>query len=215
MVRRMTTTTYAILSLLALQPWTAYNLTQQAARSLRFAWPNSERHLYTEPKKLVELGYATTYKETVGGRTRNVYEITEEGRDALAAWTETPPAPPQLEIEAILRLLFADQGTLADLKTSLECLGSDTRDLRSAVVEVIGGYPEGQHPFPERTHLSVLFATFQMELFDVIDRWSRFAQSEIEDWSSTKDIGMTSRTEELIRIIASGGSVLDSREMEA
>ncbi|MCH8115121.1 MAG: PadR family transcriptional regulator, partial [Chloroflexi bacterium] len=49
----MTTTSYAILSLLALRPWTGYDLTRQATRSLRYAWPKSERLLYNEQKKLV------------------------------------------------------------------------------------------------------------------------------------------------------------------
>ena len=78
MAPKMTTSSYAVLALLDLRPWTGYELTQQARRSLRYAWPKSERLLYSEPKKLVELGYATTRKETTGKRSRNVYEITGE-----------------------------------------------------------------------------------------------------------------------------------------
>ena len=84
----MSTSSYAVLALLDLRPWTGYELTNQAQRSLRYAWPKSERLLYSEPKKLVELGYATTHKEQIGNRSRNVYEITEAGRDALAKWTQ-------------------------------------------------------------------------------------------------------------------------------
>ena len=57
MTPKMTTSSYAVLALLDLRPWTGYELTQQAQRSLRYAWPKSERLLYSEPKKLVELGY--------------------------------------------------------------------------------------------------------------------------------------------------------------
>lgn len=56
MSSKPTVSSYAILGLLALRPWTGYDLTRQATRSLRFAWPKSERLLYSEPKKLVELG---------------------------------------------------------------------------------------------------------------------------------------------------------------
>jgi len=80
---RMTTSSYAVLALLDLKPWTGYELTHQAQRSLRYAWPKSERLLYSEPKKLVELGFATVHQEDSGNRTRNVYAITEEGRQAL------------------------------------------------------------------------------------------------------------------------------------
>ena len=210
MVPKMTTTSYAILALLALRPWTGYDLTHQAARSLRFAWPKSERHLYGEPKKLVELGHATTHKERVGKRTRNVYEITDQGRRTLAEWSATPAAPTQLESEALLRLLFADHGTLDHLDATLGQFEADTRELHRSVLDLMSGYLNGEHPFPERTHLSVLFATFQLELFNLIERWIEFAHHEIADWPTTKDLGMNERTELITRIIAAGESVLDN-----
>ncbi len=204
----MTTTSYAILSLLALRPWTGYDLTQQAARSLRYAWPKSERHLYDEPKKLVELGHVKTHKERAGKRTRNVYEITDQGRRALTEWTATPTAPPQFESEALLRLLFADHGTLDHLRTALDQFEADTCGLHASVVDLMNGYLRGEHPFPGRTHLSVLFATFQIELFNLIERWTEFAQQEISNWPTTKNLGMTDRTELITRIIAAGEPVL-------
>ncbi len=209
MTPRMTTTSYAILSLLALRPWTGYDLTRQATRSLRYAWPKSERLLYNEQKKLVGLGHATTRKEQIGKRTRNLYEITEQGRQALTEWITTPTTPPQFEAEALLRLLFADHGTLDDLRTTLDQFGADTRDLRTSVIDLMNGYLRGDHPFPERTHLSVLFATFQLEIFSVIERWNDFANREIANWPTTKDLGMTERTELITRIITAGESVLD------
>ena len=87
MAKNLTTSSYAVLALLDIKPWTGYELTNQAQRSLRYAWPKSVRLLYSEPKKLVELGYATTYKEETGKRSRNVYEITDAGRQALGEWT--------------------------------------------------------------------------------------------------------------------------------
>ncbi len=59
----MTTSSYAVLALLDLKPWSGYELTKQAQRSLRYAWPKSERLLYSEPKKLVQLGFATVHQE--------------------------------------------------------------------------------------------------------------------------------------------------------
>ena len=114
MAPRMTTSSYAVLAILDLKPWAGYELTNQAQRSLRYAWPKSERLLYSEPKKLVELGFATTFKEETGGRSRNVYEITEAGRAALEEWTTTKTQPPRFEVEALLRLLFADNGSIED-----------------------------------------------------------------------------------------------------
>jgi DNA-binding PadR family transcriptional regulator len=198
----MTTSSYAVLALLDLRPWTGYELTQQAQRSLRYAWPKSERLLYSEPKKLVDLGYATTYQEKSGNRTRNVYEITNEGRGALDEWTSSPTQSPRIEIEALLRLLFADHGSKDDLHNALNELESDIGDHHQAIMELMASYLDGGHPFPQRTHLSVLFATFQIEMFRTIESWVEFARSEIEQWPTTDGLGMTARTEELIRAIA-------------
>jgi hypothetical protein len=73
----------------------------------------------------------------------------------------------------------------------------------------MGSYLEGGHPFPERTHLSVLFATFQIEVFKAIERWIEFARDEIDAWTGTAELGMTERTEELTRLLAEDESPLD------
>lgn len=208
MAPRMTTSSYAILALLDLRRWTGYELTQQAQRSLRYAWPKSERLLYSEPKKLVELGYATTHKETSGNRSRNVYEITNEGRRALEEWTRTRTQPPRLEIESLLRLLFADHGSTDDLSRALDELDADIGEHHDAIVELMASYLDGGHPFPERTHLSVLFATFQIEVFKAIERWIAFARDEIDEWPTTRNLGMTPRTQALTRMLADDQSPL-------
>lgn len=200
----MTTSSYAVLALLDLKPWTGYELTNQATRSLRYAWPKSERLLYSEPKKLVELGYASTHKDQVGNRSRNVYEITEAGRGALADWTKTRTQAPHIEVEALLRLLFADHGTVEDLLTVLDQLEADIREQHDSVVELMASYLDAGHPFPDRTHLSVLFATFQIQMLKSIEEWIGFARCEIDQWPATKNLGMTERTEMLTRLIADG-----------
>lgn len=206
---RLTTSSYAVLGLLAIRPWTAYELTQQAARSLRFAWPKSERLLYAEPKKLVEHGLATAQPETVGQRSRTIYAITDEGRDALAAWMTTTPQPPLLEAEALLRLLFAENGTTDDLVAALDAMADDAAELYEQVVTINTGYLDGEHPFPHRTHLSVLFATFQLELFDLIVKWVDFAKTEIASWPTTEGLGMTDRTVAILDSIKERRSVLE------
>ena len=208
MPSRLTTSSYAVLGLLAIRPWAGYELTQQATRSLRFAWPKSERLLYTEPKKLVEHGLATASQESIGQRDRTVYTITDEGRAALTAWTATTPQPPVLEAEALLRLLFAEHGSVDDLVAALDEMAADASDLYEQVVAINTSYLDGQHPFPDRTHLSVLFATFQLELFDLIIKWVEFAKVEIATWPTTEGLGMTDRTEAILNSIKQRRSVL-------
>ena len=116
------TTSYAILGMLALRPWSAYELTQQMRRSLDYCWPRPESVLYQEPKRLVRLGLATAKQEVAGRRRRTVYTITEQGRGRLAEWLTTRPEPPRLEIETLLRLLYADQGQKDDLLQAIRAM---------------------------------------------------------------------------------------------
>ena len=69
-VKPLTTTSYAILGLLAIKPWTTYELAKQMEVSLRNFWPRAERKLYEEPRKLVAYKLATVQHETVGKRPR-------------------------------------------------------------------------------------------------------------------------------------------------
>src|ERR1043165_8575423 len=64
----VTTTSYAILGLLAVRSWSTYELTQQMDRSLGRFWPRAQSKLYEEPRKLVALGLAVGETEQAGGR---------------------------------------------------------------------------------------------------------------------------------------------------
>jgi len=80
----LTTTSYAILGLLAVKPWTTHELVQQVDRSLRRIWPRAQSKLYEEPKKLVAHGLARATDDPVGRRRRTRYTITAKGRPAAS-----------------------------------------------------------------------------------------------------------------------------------
>ncbi len=54
----------------------------------------------------------------------------------------------------------------------------------------------------------MLFATFQLELFDLISRWVDFARTEIATWPTTEGLGMTDRTEAILDQIGERRTVL-------
>src|SRR5689334_14194107 len=84
--RPLTTTSFAILGLLSVRPWSAYELTGQMKRGLQYTWPRTETRIYQEPKNLVAHRLATARLEANGKRRRTVYSITSTGRRALARW---------------------------------------------------------------------------------------------------------------------------------
>lgn len=146
----------------------------------------------------------------MGQRNRTVYTITDAGRSALTAWMATTPQPPVLEAEALLRLLFAENGSIDDLSAALDQLAADATEMYEQVVTINAGYLDGRHPFPERTHLSVLFATSQIELFELIIKWVDFAKLEIATWPRTDGLGMTERTRALLSGIEHRRSVIEA-----
>ena len=145
------TTAYAILGLLALREWSAYELTQQLRRSLDWCWPTAESVWYDEPKRLVWLGLATARREqtATGRRARTVYAITGQGR-VLAAWLATEPDPPRLQIETMLRLLYADQGSKQDLLAAVRSIRRWVLAQTRAGLSQIRGYldPEDENADP-------------------------------------------------------------------
>src|SRR6266498_4932389 len=115
----LTTTSYAILGMLAIKPWSPYEIAKQWDRSLGKLWPRARSKLYEEPKKLVAHGLARATEGAVGRRTRTVYAVTPKGRRALAAWLEEPGEGPVLEFGQLLKVFFAEHGTKRDAQAQL------------------------------------------------------------------------------------------------
>jgi len=185
------TTSYAVLGMLALRSWTGYELTQQMRRSLDYCWPKAESVLYDEPRRLVQRGLARTTQEEHGGRTRTRYTITAAGRRALRTWLATDPSPPRLELEPMLRLLYADQGEVDDLRRSMEAFRRWATERYEGGMAMFADYLETGGPFPDRLHVNVLFGAFFAELFELIDRWTRLVETEAGSWPGTAGVGMT------------------------
>ena len=101
------------------------DVAKQVQRSLNWFWPRAERKLYDEPKRLVEQGLATATREQTGQRPRTVYEITDAGHAALRAWLSEPPAERMLEFEGMVKLFFADAGTIEQLLATLDAIATE------------------------------------------------------------------------------------------
>ena len=179
---KLTTSSYAILGLLALRPWTTYELAKQMAVSLRNFWPRAESKLYEEPKKLVGHGLANVRTDPVGRRPRSVYSITPAGRDALRDWLEEPGAGPALEFEALVKVFFAEQGTKAQLVANLTRIAEEQRARVVTDATWARNYIEGRVAFPERLGVLSLVGPLQAALNQAILRWAEESLEEVTGW---------------------------------
>jgi DNA-binding PadR family transcriptional regulator len=186
-VSGLTTTSYAILGLLAIRPWSTYELARQMQRDLRFVWPRAESNLYAEPKKLIAHGFASANSEPRGKRRRTVYAITPAGRQALAAWLETTAAAPRWESESIVKLLFATDGSTEQLVEHLRNFRDYATARWKAVATIFRPYLHGDEPFPDRTHVNVLAARLVLETARAEAVWADQAIAEAKQWETTAE----------------------------
>ena len=183
--RPLTTTSFAILGLLAIQPWSTYELAQLMRRSLHFVWPRAESNLYAEPKRLVDAGLATAEVVWNGDRKRTVYSITQEGSAALRGWLGEEPPSQRLESEPALRLLYGNLGSREDLLAAIARIAADAEEAITHFCDLGEEYARGAGRFPERIHVNALLLTLMVEQARASARWARWASHEVERWTDT------------------------------
>src|SRR5688572_18180973 len=178
----MTTTSYAILGLLAVKPWTTHELVLQVDRSLRRIWPRAQSKLYEEPKKLVAHGYARATDDSVGRRRRTRYTITAKGRRALAAWLQEPGDGPIIEFEQLLKISFADSGSKVDILANLEATRAWVVEQNEENLATARAYLEGRSAFPERAALNQLTGRFLTDFYVMVAQWVDWASKLVVSW---------------------------------
>jgi DNA-binding PadR family transcriptional regulator len=178
----LTTTSFSILGLLAIRPWSSYELTRQMDRSLGRIWPRAKSKLFEEPKKLVAHGYARAATERVGRRPRTVYSITPAGRAALAEWLATPGEGPVLEFEQLLKVWFAEHGTKADALANLAAAAAWARERNEGNLAAGRAYLAGEGPFQARAAQTMLAGAFLTDFYALVARWAEWATGVVETW---------------------------------
>lgn len=203
MRKTRSTTSYALLGLLRLRSWGTYELAQQVKRSLRWFWPRAERSIYQEPKVLVAEGLATATIEAVGKRPRTVYSITDAGLEELAHWLSEPPEPRTMDFAAMIKIFFADAGTLGQLEDTLSAVEAEAR-AKIAQLTTMSRESLAKFPFPNRLHLSATALRMHLDQEIAIVRWVQWMREQTTHWTSTTDPGDWSAEESLRELIALG-----------
>ena len=182
---KRSTTSYAVLGLLSVRPWTTYELAKQVQRSLNWFWPRAERKLYDEPKRLVEQGLATATQEMTGNRPRTVYAITRKGRSALRSWLSEKPEPPTVEFEGMVKVFFADSGSKDQLLATIDAIEAEA-SVRLAALATMSAGPVA---FPKRVHLNAIALRLQHDQEQAIVRWATWARAQVSRWADADDPG--------------------------
>ena len=189
--RPLTTTSYGVLSILALRDHSTYDLTRQMRISLHYMWPRAESNVYAEPKRLVAAGLARSREEWTGSRRRMVYSITDAGLAALAEWLASPSARQRYESEALLKVLFAENGTKDDLLATIRGIREDAIAVLDHFLQFADVYEAGEGQYPDRFDLSALAARLLCEQQAATERWATWAEDVVSGWDEPSGAEVT------------------------
>ncbi|HEX7064088.1 MAG TPA: PadR family transcriptional regulator [Bacillales bacterium] len=107
---------FALLGILSLGPHSGYEVKKTIESSLIHFWREGYGQIYPNLKTLVDRGWATMQPEKQHGKPdRNVYAISEKGKQALQRWLGKPiEAVPVAKNELLLKLFFGDNISVKD-----------------------------------------------------------------------------------------------------
>ena len=180
---QLSPTSFAILGLLSIQPFTTYELAQQMDRTLSWFWPRAASMIYEEPKKLVTAGLATSQITFTGKRRSTVYEITDVGRAALREWLETPAAGMRMEFEAMIKVAFADAGDVTQLRAAVREIRVDAEARVAELLARSTQYATTGGPFPDRLPIVAITGELLVGQYQAVVRWARWAEDAIGEWT--------------------------------
>jgi len=158
----LTMFSYEVLALVGRGGVGAHDLRQMVQRGRIVAWAGESQY-YTEPKRLARLGYLAARKEPGKTRERTVYELTDAGREALAAYARTPVTMLPFKSDALLRLLMCDLVGEPVTRESMATLRDDVAEVRARLAEA----ERSAHGLPHREKYLGLTLGFLRRLLDL------------------------------------------------
>ena len=111
----LTPTARVILGFLHLGLHTGYEIKRMSDASTKYFWGASYGQIYPELKRLEAAGLVTSKEEPRGGVRRRAYALTPSGESAVSEWLREPREQFELRDEGLLKLLFGELVTRAQL----------------------------------------------------------------------------------------------------
>jgi DNA-binding PadR family transcriptional regulator len=133
-------TAYVILGMLGWRPMSGYEIKAIVDKSTRFFWAASYGQIYPELRQLAKAGLIEGEADPQGARKRNIYRLTDAGRDQLRDWLAREPEVFELRDEGLLKLFFASATDGDSAASTIDAMG---RGHRAIVEELKATEAEG------------------------------------------------------------------------
>jgi DNA-binding PadR family transcriptional regulator len=101
-------TRYAILGVLLNGPASGYEIKSLMGRSTVYFWRESDSTIYPMLKVLAKEGKVLPETVCVGKKKKEIFSITEAGREEFRAWFESPTGSETPRNEFLLKLFFVE-----------------------------------------------------------------------------------------------------------
>jgi PadR family transcriptional regulator AphA len=101
-------TKYALLGVLSLMSGSGYDIKKFCDSSIGYFWNENYGHIYPVLQKMEEEELITKeVKQTEGRPTKNVYSITQKGREELEEWLMLPTEQGPIRSEFLLKIFLS------------------------------------------------------------------------------------------------------------
>lgn len=164
--------TQALLGLLAVEPASGYELTQEFERGLgQYAWQAGHTSVYPELIRMAERGLVEVTEE--GPRGRRTYSVTPQGREELRDWLLSPWGRGVVRNEQVLRMFLLEALEPEEAATALrgvvEYAERGVTELRAHRARREAEPPEG------RDVLGQLAAEYGARQYQAMHDWALWA----------------------------------------
>jgi PadR family transcriptional regulator AphA len=176
----MSTTPYAILGLLSIEPMSGYDIRRNLEESLSYFWSESYGQIYPTLRKLEAARLISPVKQAGSDtRRRKLFTLTAAGRERLRTWLAEPPRPQPPRNELLLKLFFGRQAPPGACAAHLRRLRVQQERL-TATLEGL----EKQLRVERRGHPDLRYwltaVSFGIDRAQSLIDWSEYALKELE-----------------------------------
>ena len=119
--QRESTSRFAILGVLGFAEMSGYDVKMLIERSIAHFWNESYGQIYPILNRLAAEGLAARRREKQRGKPdRQIYALTDKGRQELARWLAVPARQEPFRNELLLKLFLGAEGRVADSLAQIE-----------------------------------------------------------------------------------------------
>jgi PadR family transcriptional regulator AphA len=177
----MSTTVYAVLGLLNIEPMSGYDIRRNLEESLSYFWSESYGQIYPTLRKLEAVRQITPVKQAASdARRRKLYTITAAGRARLRSWLSEPPRPQPPRNELLLKLFFGREAAPGSCAAHIRRLRVQQERTATALDALERRLKAERRGHPDLRYW-LLAVSFGIERAQSLIDWSELALRAVDD----------------------------------